>query len=168
MEFHELLENEKFKAAIGPEKIALYLDKGGEELFEEDYSEALEDADNLILEILMSHGDEADCLDIHEWGGCYISQFYATGENICTESLEEHIRKFLGVGDALEWRPEYTELKSDQLSLDELKAFGLIFLPVESSTAEDGWCVLPDSGQPFSSQITINGQTYEHHNGELV
>ncbi len=168
MEFHELLENEKFKAAIGPDKLAIYHGEGGEELFEEDYSEALEDADNVILEILISAGDEAGCLDIHKWGGCYISQYYATGEDIRTESLEEHIKKFLGVGDALEWRPDYTELKSDQLSLDELKALGLIFLSVESSTAEDGWCVHPDSGQQFSSQITINGKDYKRHNGELV
>lgn len=79
MEFHELLENEKFKAAIGPEKLALYLGEGGEELFEEDYSEALEDADNVVLEIFISAGDETGCLDIHKWGGFYISQFYATG-----------------------------------------------------------------------------------------
>jgi len=168
MEFHELLENEKFKASIGPEKFILYHGEGGEEMFEEDCSDALEDADNVVLEILISAGDDDGCLDIHEWGGCYISQFYATGENICTESLEEHIRKFLGVGDVLEWRPEYAELKSTKLSLDELKALGLIFLSVESSTAEDNLCALPQTGQPFSSQITINGKTYERHNGELV
>jgi hypothetical protein len=168
MEFHKLLENEKFKAAIGPEKLALYLGEGGEELFEQDYSDALEDADNLVLEILFSAGDEDGCLDIHNWGGFYISQYYATGEDIRTESLEEHIKEFLGVGDAFEWRPEYTELKSTKLSLDELKALGLIFLSVESSTAEDGWCALPHTGQQFSSQITINGKTYERHNGELV
>lgn len=169
MEFHELLENEKFKAAIGPEKLALYLGEGGEKLFEEDYSAALDDADNVILEILISAGgDETGCLDIHKWGGFYISQYYATGEDICTESLEEHIRRFLGVGGALEWRPEYTELKSTKLSLDELKALGLIFLSVESSTAKDGLCALPYTGQQFSSQITINGKTYECYNCELV
>jgi len=169
MEFHELLENEKFKAAIGPDKLALYFGEGGEELFEEDCSEALEELGNVILEILISAGgDEDGCLDIHEWGGCYISQYYATGEDICTESLEEHIRRFLGVGDALEWRPEYTELKSTNLRFAELKALGLIFLSVESSTAEDGWVALPGTGQLFSSQITINGKTYERHNGELV
>ena len=169
MEFHELLENEKFKAAIGPDKLALYFGKGGEELFEEDCSEALEESGNVFLEILISAGgDEDGCLDIHEWGGCYISQYYATGEDICTESLEEHIRRFLGVGDALEWRPENTELKSDKLSLEELKAIGLIFLSVESSTDEDGWVALPWNGQFFSSQITINGKTYERQNGELI
>ncbi len=168
MEFHELLENEKFKAAIGPDKLALYLGEGGEELFEEDCSAALDDGRNVVLEILISAGDEDGRLDIHKWGGHYISQYYATGEDICTDSLEDHIKKFLGVGESLEWRPENTELKSDKLSLEELKALGLIFLSVESSTAEDGWVALPGTGQLFSSQITINGKTYERHNGELV
>jgi hypothetical protein len=168
MEFHELLENEKFKAAIGPEKLALYSGEGGEDVFYEEYSDALDDDGNVVLEILISAGDEDGYLDIHKWGGHYISQYYATGEDICTDSLEEHIKKFLGVGDSLEWRPENTELKSDKLSLEELIALGLIFLSVESSTAEDGWVALPSTGQLFPSQITINGKTYERHNGELV
>jgi hypothetical protein len=133
-----------------------------------EYSEALEKGEDVVLEILISAGDEDGCLDIHKWGSHYISQYYATGEDICTDSLEEHIKKFLAVGDSLEWRPEYTELKSTNLRLDELKALGLIFLSVESSTAEDGLCTLPQTGQQFSSQITINGKTYERHNGELV
>lgn len=168
MEFHELLENEKFKAAIGPEKLALYLSEGGEDLLNEEYSEALENEENVVFEILISAGDEDGRLDIHKWGAHYISQYYATGEDICTDSLEEHIKKFLAVGHSLEWRPEYTDLKSDKLSLEELKAVGLILLSVESSTAEDGWVALPGTGQLFSSQIAINGKTYERHNGELV
>jgi len=133
-----------------------------------EYSEALNDQEKVVLEILISAGDEDGCLDIHKWGSHYISQYYATGEDICTDSLEEHIKKFLAVGDSLEWRPENTELKSDKLSLEELKVLGLIFLSVESSTAEDGWVALPGTGQLFSSQITINGKTYERHKGELV
>jgi hypothetical protein len=162
--FAVLLISNEDKITINDEEFL----KVGEKLIS--YSDALEDYDNVILEILMSHGDEDSRLDIHKWGGFYVSQYDATGENICTESLVEHIWKFLGIGSSMAsgWRPYTTELKSDQLSLDELKALGLIFLSVESSTAEDGWCVLPDSGQPFSSQITINGKTYERHNGELV
>ena len=37
MEFHELLENEKFKAAIGPEKLAQYLTEEGHDLMWEDF-----------------------------------------------------------------------------------------------------------------------------------
>jgi len=168
MDIEEIIENENFKAAIGPDKLALYLGEGGEELFDEDYSAALDDERNVVLDVLISAGEEDGCLDIHKWGGHYISQYYATGEDICTDLLEEHIKKFLAVGDSLEWRPEYTELKSTNLRLDELKAIGLNFLSVESSTAEDGWVALPSTGQLFSSQITINGKTYERHNGELV
>jgi hypothetical protein len=168
MEFHELLENEKFKAAIGPEKLALYLGEGGEELFEEEYSEAIEGPENVVLEIYVGAPEDDYWMKVHEWNGVYISCEPLHGENYCAATLEELIQELLYIGSWPEWRPENTELKSDQLSLDELKALGLIFLSVESSTAEDGWVALPGTGQLFSSQITINKKTYERHNCELV
>jgi hypothetical protein len=168
MEFHELLENEKFKAAIGPEKLAIYLGEGGEGLFDEEYSDALDDDENVVLSIYVGFEHDDYWMEVHHWNGVYIACQPLNCENYCTSTLEEHIKKFLAVGDSLEWRPENTELKSDKLGLEELKALGLIFLSVESTTAEDGWVALPGTGQLFSSHITINGKTYERHNGELV
>lgn len=167
MEFHELLENDKFKAAIGPEKLAIYLREGGKELFQEEYSNALDDDANVILEIYVGAPVDDYWVDVHAGNGIFISYSQACEDN-CTTTLEEHIQALLYIGSWPEWRPENTELKSDKLSLEELKAIGLIFLSVESSTAEDGWVALPWNGQFFSSQITINGKTYERHNGELV
>ena len=168
MEFHQLLENEKFKAAIGPEKLAIYLGEGGEELFSEEYSEALNDEYNIVMQISEQADHDPLILDIHYWNGVYIACQPLNCENYCTATLEELIQALLYIGSWPEWRPENTELKSDKLSLEELKALGLIFLSVESSTAEDGWVALPGTGQLFSSQITINGKNYERHNGELV
>ena len=73
MEFQELLENKKFKAAIGPEKLAIYLGEGGEELFDEEYSEALEDPDNVVLEIYVGAPEDDYWMKVHEWNGVYIS-----------------------------------------------------------------------------------------------
>jgi hypothetical protein len=168
MEFHELLENEKFKASIGPKKLALYLGEGGKELFSEEYSEALNNEDNIVLQISEDADHDPLLLDIHYWNGVYISCDYISWESLTTQTIDEHLKSVLYYGFCNVWRPENTELKSDKLSLEELKALGLIFLSVESSTAEDGWVALPESGQLFSSQITINGKTYERHNGELV
>jgi hypothetical protein len=168
MEFHQLLENEKFKAAIGPEKIAIYLGEGGEELFSEEYSEALNDESIIVLQISEQADHDPLILDIHYWNGVYISCNSISWESLTTLTIDDHVKKLLNNDECNEWRPEDTELKSDKLSLEELKAIGLIFLSVESSTAEDGWVALPATGQLFSSQITINGKTYERHNGELV
>jgi len=168
MEFHELLENEKFKTSIGPEKLALYLGEGSKDLFSEEYSEALNDKANIVLQISEDTDHDPLLLDIHYWNGIYISCDYRYWESLTTQTIKEHIEALLHIESWPEWRPENTELKSDKLSLEELKALGLIFLSVESSTAEDGWVALPGTGQLFSSQITINGKTYERHNGELV
>ena len=168
MEFHELLENDKFKTAIGPEKLAIYLGEGGKELFHEEYSDALDDDGNIVLHINEDTDRDPLWLDIHYWNAVYISSDYRSGESLTTQTIDEHIQALLYIGSWPEWRPENTELKSDKLSLEELKAIGLIFLSVESSTAEDGWVALPWNGQFFSSQITINGKTYERQNGELI
>ncbi len=168
MEFHELLENEKFKAAIGPEKLAIYLGEGGKGLFDEEYSDALDDDENVVLSIYVGFEHDDYWMEVHHWNGVYIACQPMNCENYCTATLEELIQALLYIGSWPEWRPENTELKSDPLSLDELKALGLIFLSVESSTAEDCWVALPGTGQLFSSQITINGKTYERHNGELA
>ena len=168
MEFHELLENEKFKAAIGPEKLALYLSEGGKDVFYEEYSDALDDDGNVVLEIYVGFEHDDYWMEVHHWNGVYIACQPLNCENYCTATLEELVQELLYIGEWNSWRPENTELKSDKLSLEELKVLGLIFLSVESSTAEDGWVALPWNGQLFSSQITINGKTYERHNGELV
>ena len=169
MEFHELLENEKFQAAIGPEKLAIYLREGGEKLFHEEYSDALDDDGSVVLGIYVGAPEDDYWMDVHEWNGVYISCEPLHGESYCTSTLEELIQALLYIGEWNSWRPpESTELTSTHLSLEKLKAIGLIFLSVESSTAEDGWVALPGTGQLFSSQITINGKTYERHNGELV
>jgi hypothetical protein len=109
MEFHQLLENEKFKAAIGPEKIAIYLGEGGEELFSEEYSEALNDESIIVLQISEQADHDPLILDIHYWNGVYISCNSISWESLTTLTIDDHVKKLLNNDECNEWRPEDTE-----------------------------------------------------------
>lgn len=139
MEFHELLENEKFKSAIGPEKFALYSGENGMDSMWEDFYNNSETV--LVIEAVHSSGDF-----FRQWNGFFVWENPDLGEIAAAEDIEscfgEHIEG--------NWSSCETAIHSTTLTVETLKRLALNLLP------DDG------------DFITINKKTYERHNGELV
>jgi hypothetical protein len=143
MEFHELLENEKFKAAIGPEKLALYSGEGGSSLMWDDF-------ENESTPVFVLEGEHKMGIFIQKWHGFYIWSDAETSTDGAAESLENLIGDYLfefeswGASD-----PVLRSLQGSDISLENLKSFAANLI------AND-------------DEIKINGKAYKKVGGELV
>jgi hypothetical protein len=140
MEFHELLENEKFKAAIGPENLAIYLGENGTDSMWDDFNEKSETV--LVIKAVHSSGDF-----FRHWNGFFVWENPELGEIVASEDIESFFGDYPFDGN---WGSCETELHSNTLALGTLKRIALK--------------LVPDVGD----LIEINGKTYERHNGDLV
>ena len=139
MEFHELLENEKFKAAIGPEKLAIYSGENGADVMWEDFENNSQNV--LIIKAVHSSGDF-----FRQWNGFFAWENPELGEIAAAEDIESFFGEYIDGN----WGSCETELHSTTLTLETLKRIALK--------------LLPDHGD----FIEINKKTSERHNGELV
>lgn len=139
MEFHELLENEKFKAAIGPEKLAVYLGPDGTDVMWQDFERESEN----VLTLFAVHSSP---IDFSRWYGFYVWQWSDTGESGVSDDLES----FFGKYPFENWSACEGEIRSEKLPLEILKRIALSLLPNE----ED--------------EIQINASLFRRHGGELV
>lgn len=139
MEFHELLENEKFKAAIGPEKLASYLVPDGTDAMWEDFERESEN----VLTLFSVHSSP---IDFSRWHGFYVWQWSDTGESSVSDDLVSFFGKYPFENlSACEAR-----LQSKELSNETLKRIAL--------------SLLPDEGD----EIRINASLFRRDDGDLA
>jgi hypothetical protein len=143
MEFHELLENEKFQAAIGAEKLALYLNEDGSSLMWEDFENEASPA--FVLE-----GEHKMGIWIQKWHGFYIWSDAETSTDGAADSLENLIGEYLfeleswGASD-----PVIRRFEGSDISLQNLKSFASNLIA-------------------NNDEIKIDGKDYQKIGGELV
>ena len=132
MEFHELLENEKFKAAIGPKKLARYSGEDGQDLM-------LEDFENEATPVFVLEGEHKMGIWIQKWHG-----FFAWFDAECdtsgvVDSLENIIGEYLfefeswGASD-----PVIGRFEGSDISLEDIKSFAANLIANEDEIKIDG------------------------------
>jgi hypothetical protein len=132
MEFHELLENEKFKAAIGPEKLAQYLTEDGHDLMWEDFER--EATPMFVLE-----GEHKMGIWIQKWHG-----FFAWFDAECdtsgaADSLENIIGEYLFEFES--WgasNPVIRRFEGSDIYLEDIKSFAANLIATGDEIKIDG------------------------------
>jgi len=145
IDFQELLGKERFRASVGPEKLAIY----SAEIAGEDGEQMVEDLDAESVEVLRLSW-LGGCIDggfvqLLEWHGFYFTQNTDTGREGPFDSIEEAL-----VGEFDHYVPQ-PELDSDILHLDQLKKIAL--------------AIVDPNGE---ESIKINRAEYELRDGELL
>jgi hypothetical protein len=139
MDFHELLQNVKFKAAVGPEKLALYSGPDGIHAMWEDFERESEN----VLTVFAAH---ASWIDFNRWHGFFVWQWTDTSEEGASDALEN----IFGSYPFENWSACDGEIRSEKLPLETLKKIALKLLPEEDD------------------QIRINGSLVKRQGSELV
>lgn len=139
MEFHELVENETFRAAIGPEKLATYLGPDGIDAMWEDFYRESEN----VLTVFAAH---ASWIDFNRWHGFCVWDWTDTSDHGVSDDLES----LFGVYPLENWSACEGEIRSEKLSFETLGKIALKLLPDEDD------------------EIRINGSLFKRHAGELL
>lgn len=143
MEFHELIDNEKFKAVIGPEKLAQYLTEEGHDLMWEDFERE-------ATPMFVLKGEHKMGIWIQKWHGFYVWSDAETSTDGAADSLENLIGEYLfefeswGASD-----PALSSLQGSDISLENLKSFTANLIA-------------------NNDEIKIDGKDYKKVGGKLV
>lgn len=143
MEFHELIDNEKFKAVIGPEKLAQYLTEEGHDLMWEDFERE-------ATPMFVLKGEHKMGIWIQKWHGFYVWSDAETSTDGAADSLENLIGEYLfefeswGASD-----PVLSSLQGSDISLENLKSFAANLIA-------------------NNDEIKIDGKDYKKVGGKLV
>jgi len=145
MEFEDLVKDERFRASVGPENLALYTaevaGEGGDQMWD-DYNSNSE----IVLRLVYLGG----CVDggtiyFNQWHGFYVWEWTDTGEVGVSDDIENFFGQY--PFDGYWYEPE---LHSQVIPLEKLRSMALHIAPDEGDT------------------ININGTDYERRGKELV